>query len=96
MAALPRRGKNTIARAAWLALPLLFLLLLLLVLLATPAHSRQHQGLTSTTSAQEGIELFLIDLSLVSPMSIRFPVGLFLRKDLVVSDAPIGLTREWN
>ena len=95
MAALPRRGKNTIARTAWLALPL-FLLLLLLVLLATPAHSRQHQGLTSTTSAQEGIELFLIDLSPVSPMSIRFPVGLFLRKDLVVSDAPIGLAREWN
>ena len=30
MAALPRRGKNTTARTAWLALPLLLLLFLLL------------------------------------------------------------------
>ncbi|KAG2633009.1 hypothetical protein PVAP13_2NG284200 [Panicum virgatum] len=66
MAALPRRGKNTIARTAWLALSLL-----LLLLLATPAHSRQHQGLTSTTSAQEGIELFLIDLSPEEDARIR-------------------------
>ncbi|KAG2641417.1 hypothetical protein PVAP13_2KG251600 [Panicum virgatum] len=53
--AAPRRGKNTIERAAaWLALSLL--LLLLLVLLATPAHSRQqHQGRTPTVSGQKGI-----------------------------------------